>query len=171
MTSTIDASPEAPEETTTVEESKKRGRNPDRDFTKAAQRHQDLADFINAHPAYVASGLPPITPVVIKAVQLLTEDYRNTDEQKAARKAREEKRREEEKAFAGLSPEDVKDLKAANRKLESLEKAAEKRDAILARAAAAREAAEASGEDLAAVVESESDDSEPEKRGRIGRRR
>lgn len=170
MTSTIDASPEATEETTTVEESKKRGRNADRDFTKVAERHQALADFINASDAYQASGLPPITANVVKAVQLLTEDFRNQPEQVEARKLRETQRKEAEKQYAGLSKEDAKDLRAAERKVKSLEKAAALRDELLQKAQQIREAAEASGADIASAVEAESD-SEPEKQRRGIRRR
>jgi hypothetical protein len=171
MTSTIDAPAgvevEAEEAVTT--ESAKRGRKSDRDFSqgKVVQRHQDLADFINAHPAYQASGLPQITPEVVKAVQLLAEDFRNTPEQVEARKAREAERKQEEKEFQGLSADEKKELKAANRKAKQLAEVQERREALLAKAKAIREAAEASGEDLSAV-ESESEDSG--KRGRRIRR-
>jgi hypothetical protein len=169
MTSTIDA-PEGveveAEETVTVD-SAKRGRKSDRDFTKVVQRHQDLADFINASEAYQASGLPPITANVVKAVQLLAEDFRNTPEQEAARKAREAERKQEEAEYAGLSADEKKELKAANRKAKQLAEVQERRQALLDKAKAIREAAEASGEDLSAV-ESESEDSG--KRGRRIRR-
>jgi hypothetical protein len=168
MTSTIEAPPEA---TTTVDESKKRGRNPDRDFTKTAQRHQDLADFINASDAYAASGLPPITANVIKAVQLLTEDFRNQPEQVEARKTREAERKAEEAQYAGLSAEEKKELRAADRRAKNLQDAVAKRDALLAKAKEIREAASASGADIASAVESESEDSEPEKQRRGIRRR
>ena len=178
MTSTVDA-PEGvdvdeSEGTTTVDESKKRGRNPDRDFTKFVQRHQDLADFINAHEAFQAAGLPEVTPNVVKVVQLLAEDFRNTPEQIAARKQREQERKNEEKEFQGLDPEEIKELKAANRKAKQLAEVQERRQALLDKARQIRESNEASGEDLetASQADSETDSetesgaSEPGKRGR-----
>ena len=172
MTSTIEA-PEGVEveaEESVTTESAKRGRKSDRDFTSVVQRHQELADFINAHPAYQASGLPQITPNVVKAVQLLAEDFRNTPEQVEARKARENERKQEEKEYAGLSAEEKKELKSANRKAKQLAEVQERRQALLDKARQIREAAEASGEDLSAVDNSDSN-SESEDKPRRGIRR
>ena len=134
------------EEESTVTESK-RGRNPDRDFSKFAQRHQDLADFINAR-----SGLAPISPNIVKAVQLLSDDFRNTPEQVAARKDREEKRKAEDAEFAGLSPEEKKELRAANRRKKALEEVEERRKELLEKAKRIRESSDANGADVADAV-------------------
>lgn len=171
MTTTVNA--EAPAEVEaetdtqneeTVTDSAKRGRERDRDFSTVVERHKILAAFINEH-----SKLDPITPNQLKAVQLLSEDYRNSPEQVEARKKREAERQAEEAEFAGLDEDEKKELKAANRKAKQLAEVEARREELLAKARAIRESAEASGEDLASTVESEtaSGEQEPGKR-RIG---
>ena len=165
MTAVIDPpEAEAPADAT-VTESAKRGRERDRDFTKYNSRHEALAKFINEN-----SGLDPITPNVVKAVQLLADDFRNTDEAKAEREAVKAARAEAEKQYAGLSDEEKKELRSADRKLKSLAEIAARRDEILAKAAEAT--AESDGQvssDAEAEAEAASGEQEPGKR-RIGAR-
>ena len=167
MTSVIDASPEAQESTNeeaTVTDSAKRGRERDRDFTKVSQRHEELAAFINAH-----SGLDPISANVVKAVQLLSVDYTNTDEAKASREAAKAARKEAEKQYAGLSDDEKKEIRAAERKMARLSELEARRQELLDKAKAAQESGEVPDESDS-EAESVSGEVEPGKRG-IRRRR
>jgi hypothetical protein len=141
----------------------KRGRTADRDFTKHNDSHQELADFVNAH-----SGLDAVTPFQVKAIQLLATDFRNSPEAIEARKVRKAARDAEKKEFEGLDDDDVKAIKAARRAEENAAKLREKANAALERAKAVQTASDASGEDLAAVVNGAQDEA-PAKR-RPGRR-
>lgn len=132
------------EETMTAADKKKR----ERDFSKFRPAHQQLADFVNAH-----SGLDPITPNQVKALLALRIDFNNLPEQVAARNNRKIEREAIKAKFAGMSPEQVKAQRAADRaekqaaKLEArVEEARRKADEL-------RAATTASGEDLAAAVE------------------
>jgi hypothetical protein len=131
------------------------GRKRDRDFTKFRESHKELADYINAN-----SGLDPLTPNQVKAVVALRSDFSNTPEQIAKREEAKRKREAEASKYAGLSDEEKKQVKAA----EKVEKEAEKLEKRLAdareRAKAIREGREASGADLAAAVESAQNGSE-----------
>ena len=130
------------EENTT--EAKKR----ERDFTKFRPSHQELADYVNMH-----SGLAPITPNQVKALLALRVDFNNLPEQIAKRDERKQQREAEKSKYAGMSPEQVKAQRAADR----AEKQAAKLEARVAEAKAKAEALRssvtASGEDLAAAVE------------------
>lgn len=134
-------------EENTEESSGKRGRTADRDFTKHNDQHLELANYINAN-----SGLDAVTPFQVKAVQLLSSDFRNSPEAVAARDERKKAREQEKKEFAGLDDNDVKAIKAARRAAENAAKLAEKANAALERAKAVQTASEASGEDLEATV-------------------
>lgn len=124
------------------------GRKKDRDFTKFREQHQELADFVNAN-----SGLDPITPNHIKAVQALVSDFRETPEQ-AAKREEAKKRREADKAkYAGLSDEQVKAQKAADKVQKQADKLQERLNEALAKAQRIRNGEEATGTDVAAAVE------------------
>lgn len=125
----------------------KRGRTADRDFTKFSDLHKEVADFVNEN-----SGLTAVTPNQVKAVQLLSADFRNTPERKAAAEAKKAQREAEKKEFAGLADEDVKAVKAARRAAENAAKLQAKANEVLARAKQLQSSPDASGEDLAAVV-------------------
>jgi hypothetical protein len=172
MTSTIDASPEAPEDSngeTVVKESKRRGREADRDFTKVNARHEALAAFINER-----SGLEPITANVVKAVQLLTEDFRNTDEAKAEREERAAKAKAEREQYANLTDDEVKELRSLTRKAEKLRESEARRQELLNKgkvvATESNSEAESENTDSEPEVEADSEtasgEQEPGKRGR-----
>ena len=157
-----------------------RGRKKDRDFTKFREMHQELADFVNLN-----SGLEPVTPNQVKAILTLRSDFNDTPEQAAKRAEAKRRRDEEAKKYEGLTAEQIKAAKAADR----VEKQAEKLEKRLAeareKARLIREGKEATGEDIAAAVaaaqngtaeaeptpqvEAENEDDAPQRR--IGRRR
>ena len=157
-----------------------RGRKKDRDFTKFREMHSELADFVNLN-----SGLDPVTPNQVKAILTLRSDFNDTPEQAAKRAEAKRRRDEEAKKYEGLTAEQIKAAKAADR----VEKQAEKLEKRLAeareKARLIREGKEATGEDIAAAVaaaqngtaeaeptpqvEAENEDDAPQRR--IGRRR
>lgn len=147
MTMMIDAPdvdmPDMTEQDSATKENKR-----ERDFSKFRPAHQELADYVNAH-----SGLDPITPNQVKALLALRVDFNNLPEQIAKRAERKAEREAEKSKYAGMSPEQVKAAKAADR----AEKQAAKLEARVAEAKAKAEALRssvaASGEDLAAAVE------------------
>jgi hypothetical protein len=162
---------EATEETTlegeATETGGKRGRSADRDFTKFNQMHAEVADYVNAN-----SGLDPVTPNQVKAILLLRSDFANSPEQQQARAQRKAQREAEAKMYEGLDEDEVKVVKAAKRAEENYRKSQERAAAALAKAQQLREAHEASGEDLAAAVETEQNGTEAGgKRRGIGRNR
>ena len=170
MTSTMEApAVEATDESTVTESSAKRGRERDRDFTKVSQRHEKLAEYINAN-----SGLDPISANVVKAVQLLAADYSHTDEAQAEREAAKAAKAEAEKQYAGLSEEDKKELRKAERAAAKYADAVATRERLLALSAEARESSpdeESSDSDSDAEAEAASGEVEPGRRGRrIGRK-
>ena len=159
------------EENTT--EAKKR----ERDFTKFRPSHQELADYVNMH-----SGLEPITPNQVKALLALRVDFNNLPEQIAKRDERKKQREAEKTKYAGMSPEQVKAQRAADRAEKQAEKLQARVAEARAKAEALRSSATASGEDLVAAVEA-AQSTEPAMAGtdstagdnqgkrRIGRRR
>lgn len=141
-----------------------------RDFTKFTEKHQELADYINAHADYVSAGVAPITPNQVKAAFALRTEFNNTPEVKEARAARKLLLEEEKKQFAGLTSEEIKAEKAAKRAEAQAAKLQARVEEALAKAQAIREGKDASGEDVAAAVEAAMGDDSGEKR-RIGRKR
>ena len=147
MTMMIDAPdvamPDMTDQDSTTKESKR-----ERDFTKFRPSHQELADYVNMH-----SGLDPVTPNQVKAILALRVDFNNLPEQIEKRNERKIARETERAKYAGLSPEQVKAQRAADR----AEKQAAKLEARVAEAKAKAEALRssvaASGEDLAAAVQ------------------
>lgn len=146
------------------------------DFSKIRPYHEELAAYINAN-----SGLDPVTPNQVKAVLKLRTDYGNTDEAKAAREQRKAERAAEQAKYEGMTDEQKKNAKAANRAQAQADRLAAKAQEAIARAQQLRNAAAGSGEDLQAVVESNQNGSdtesadpdeaeEPRRRG-LGRRR
>lgn len=171
---------EAPEDTTgedqknETQDDSNSGRKREHDFTKYRDFHSELADYINSHPKYTDAGLDPVTPNQVKAVLLLRTDHANTPERQAEREARKARLEEEKKQFEGKTPEQIAAIKQANKAKEAADKAAKKAQEAIERAERLQNAASASGEDLASVVASQQEsvpDPEPEKRGRLGRRR
>lgn len=164
---------ETPQDGETAEETAKRGR----DFSKVRPYHEQLAAFVNER-----SGLDPVTANQIKAVLALRTDYGNTDEAKQAREARHAELEAAKLKYAGLTPDQVKAKKAAERAQEQAERMQKKAAEAVAKAQQLAAAASGSGEDLQSVVQAsqtqpetqtDSDESEeaPKTRRGLGRRR
>ena len=119
-----------------------------RDFTKFTEMHQELANYVNQN-----SGIDAITPQQVKALLTLRIDFMKLPEQIARREQRKLERKAEKTKYDGMSPEQIKGAKAAER----AEKHAAKLEARVAAARAKVEelrlAATATGSDLAAAVE------------------
>lgn len=171
MTTVIDAPdvdfPDVEEhDTPTVEATTKR----ERDFTKFRPMHQELADYVNAH-----SGLDPISANQVKALLALRIDFAKLPEQVAQREARKAERAAAKSRYDGLSPEQIKAAKAAERAERQAAKLEARVAEAKAKAEALRTSATASGEDIAAaVIAAQTDDdaeAEAEPKRRIGRRR
>lgn len=177
MTITIDAPAEITtdvEDEQTMDEGTDEAKKRERDFTKFRPSHQELADYVNQH-----SGLDPVTPNQVKAILSLRIDFNNMPEQIEKRNERKTAREAEKAKYAGMSAEQIKAQRAADR----AEKQAAKLEARVAEAKAKAEAlrssANASGEDLIAAVEAaQATDSDTEMtagdnsgKRRIGRRR
>lgn len=181
MTITIDAPAEIPSDVEDVEDNadmdSNTTRSRERDFTKFRPSHQELADYVNQH-----SGLDPITPNQVKAILALRVDFNKLPEQMAQREERKAIREAEKSKYEGLSPEQVKAQRAADRAEKQAEKLQARVAEAKAKAEALRSSITASGEDLAAAVEAAQAEeptptmmevSEPEGKSsrRIGRRR
>lgn len=162
---TEDATVEASAEPTTTDEKKR-----ERDFSKFRPAHQELADFVNAN-----SGLDPISPNQVKALLALRIDFNKLPEQIAKRVERKAEREAEKSKYAGLTPEQVKAQRAADRAERQAAKLEARVAEAKAKAEALRSSVTASGEDLAAAVEAAQSEPEPTETGeskrRIGRRR
>ena len=145
-----------------------------RDFTKHTEKHKQIADFINANEDFKKAELGvEVTGNLVKAIFALRTDFNNTPEQKAAREERKKRREEEAKKYEGLTPEQIKAQKAADRAQKQADKLQERLQEALAKAQRLREGKDATGEDVAAAVEAQQGDAEtakPEKRT-IGRKR
>jgi hypothetical protein len=137
----------------------------ERDFTKFTPKHQELADYINAH-----SGLNPVSPNQIKAVLVLRSDFTNTPEQIAKREQRKVELAAEKAKFAGMTDAQIKAEKAARRAEAQAQKFEARVAEARAKAEQLRSATAASGEDLAAAVES-AQNGEESKRPRLSRNR
>ena len=136
-----------------------------RDFTKFTAKHQELANYINAH-----SGLDAITPNQVKAALILRTDFNNTPEQVAKRDQRKAELAAEKEKFAGLTDVQIKAEKAARRAEAQAQKMQARVDEARKKAEELRSAAAASGEDLASAVES-AQNGEETKRPRLSRNR
>lgn len=129
----------------TVTEKKKR----DRDFSKVRKLHTDLAAYVNEH-----SGLDPVSANQVKAILYLRPDFNNTPEQESERAVRAQKKAAEDARYAGLTDEQKKARKAADRATATAEKMAAR--AKQAQDDADRLLAQAnSGEDIAGQVEAQ----------------
>lgn len=145
-----------------------------RDFTKFTEKHQELADYINANADFVKAELDAVTPGQVKAILALRAEFSNTPEVKAAREARKIQLAEEKKLYAGLTAEEIKAEKAAKRAEAQAAKLQARVEAALAKAQAIREGKDASGADVAAAVDAAVGDSAADDSGekrRIGRKR
>ena len=147
------------EENEDSDESTKR----DRDFTKFRDLHKELADYVNAN-----SGLDAVTPNQVKAILLLRTDFNNSPEQAEKKAERKAKREAEKQKYAGLTPDQIKQEKAAARADKQAATLQKRVEEAMAKAQRIREGKEASGEDLAATVNAEQGETETPKR-RIGR--
>ena len=126
-----------------------------RDFSKFRENHKELADFINSHPEFVASELAALEPGQVKAVLALRADFNKLPEQVAKRAERKKELEAEKAKFAGLSPEQIKATKAADRAAKQAEKMREKAEEAMRRAEELKAAASGSAADLAAAVEAQ----------------
>ena len=157
MTDTIEAT-EVTEETTedqSTESGTESGEGAARDFSKFRENHKELADFINSHPEFVASELAALEPGQVKAVLALRADFNKLPEQVAKRAERKKELEAEKAKFAGLSPEQIKATKAADRAAKQAEKMREKAEEAMRRAEELKAAASGSAADLAAAVEAQ----------------
>lgn len=146
---------EAPEQTTeSADEANKR----ERDFTKFRPSHEELADFINNHPEWKAAEQGDVTPNQVKAILALKTDFNDTPEKRAEREARKRELEEEKKLFAGMTPEQIAQEKAARKAEKQAEKLQAKIDEARKRAEELRSGKAASGADLAAAVEANQGD-------------
>lgn len=143
--------PEDTKADASAEGDKSKGRA--RDFTKFRPSHQELADFINQHEEWKTAGLGDVTPNQVKAVLALRSDFNDTPEQKEAREARKRELAEEKKQFEGMTPEQIKNEKAARRAEKQAEKLEQQIREAREKAEALRSGKAATGEDLAAAVE------------------
>lgn len=134
-------------------EAKKRGRT--RDFTKSNEHYDELAAFINSHPDWVSADLGSISPLQVKAALALKADFAATPEVIAAREARKAEREAEKQKYAGLTDDQIKIAKAADRATVQYEKLQAKAEEARAKAEGLKAQATGSAEDLQAVVESE----------------
>jgi len=134
-----------------------RGRKRDLDFTKVRDSHQELADYVNAN-----SGIDPVSANQVKAILTLKQDWAATPEQEAKREAAKEAREEAAKKYEGLSADQIKIEKAAEKAEKQAAKLRERVEEALARAKAIREGTEASGEDVAAAVQADQNGATPE---------
>lgn len=82
----------------------------DRDFTKVAQLHIELATYVNAH-----SGLDPISPNQVKALLYLRPEFNASPERAAERAERARRKAENDAKYAGLTAEQKKKVQAAER--------------------------------------------------------
>lgn len=141
----------------------KRGRK--RDFTKSSEHYDNLTEFVNGHEDWTSAGLGTVTPLQVKAILALRTDFNNTPEQVALREQRKAEKQAEEAKYDGLSKEQIKAQKLADRAEKQAEKLQEKAREALEKAQALKAQATGSAEDLQAVVESEQDEAdEPKKR-------
>lgn len=144
MTATIEA-PEVTEHDENDEDGKG-----GRDFTKVRQSHIDLATYVNEH-----SGLPPVSPYQVKAIQALRTDFNKLPEQVAARAARKAEIEAEKKKYEGMSPEQIRAAKQSKRALATAERMQAKAAEAMAKAEQLKAAAAGDGEALAALVEAQ----------------
>ena len=177
MTITFDAPDVDTTEQTAVDaetEQTTTGNKRERDFTKFRPSHQELADYVNKH-----SGLEPITANQVKALLALRIDFNNLPEQIAKRDERKAEREAARTKYDGLTAEQIKAQKAADRAERQAAKLEARVAEAKAKAEALRSSATASGEDLAAAVEAaqvaDADDDltagDDQGKRRIGRRR
>lgn len=154
-------------DTPVVEATADTGTKRERDFTKFRPAHQELADYINAN-----SGLDPVTPNQVKAMLALRVDFAKLPEQVEARAARKTARAAAKSRYEGLSPEQIKAAKAAERAERQAARLEARVVEAKAKAEALRSSSTASGEDVAAaVVAAQSDEGESSEKRRIGRRK
>jgi hypothetical protein len=187
MTATIEDTEVSVEDTSTPEgtdtegtsEAPKKRKRRAHDFTKFRDFHQEVADYVNAR-----SGLDPVSPNQVKAVLLLRTDFANTPEQIAAREASKAALEAEKKRYAGLTEDQVKKVKAAQKAAEQAERFQKRAQEQIDLAKKLAEEAEGSGTDLAAAVEAQQNGeitagtvepegepkSEPQKRRGLGQR-
>lgn len=174
------ATPEGTDAEGTSEAPKKRKRRA-HDFTKFRDFHQEVADYVNAR-----SGLDPMTPNQIKAVLLLRTDFANTPEQISAREANKAALEAEKKRYEGMSDDQIKKVKAAQKAAEQAERFQKRAQEQVELARKLAGEVEGSGTDLAAVVEAQQNGettagtvepepeaepkSEPQKRRGLGQR-
>ena len=164
MTAVLDHDTSA--ETTPEGETDEQKKARERDFSKFTEKHQELADFVNADSDFQKAELTNVTANQVKAILALRTDWGNSPEQAEARAARKAAKEEEAKQYEGLNPEQIKLLKQA-KTAEAQEAKLQKRiDEAKDKAAKFRAAANGSGEDLAAIVAEQEAAAEKPKRGR-----
>ncbi len=166
MTATIEDTKPDTAETTPEGETEEQKKARERDFSKFTEKHQELAEFVNADKDFKKAGLEDVTANQVKAILALRTDWGNSPEQAAAREERKAAKAEEAKQYEGKSADQIKLLKQA-KAAEAQEAKLQKRiDEAKAKAAQFKAAANGSGEDLAAVVAAQEAAAEKPKRGR-----
>lgn len=161
-----DEAVEVADEVVEAENNSTTGRKRDRDFTKFRPQHAELAEYVNEN-----SGLAPVTPQQVKAILALRTDFNNTADQISKREERKAELSAERTKYAGMSDEEIKAAKAADRVERQAEKLRKRLDEALAKANAIRHGSEAGGSDLAAAVEAEQDNDDETPKRRFGRNR
>src|ERR1700754_2482579 len=107
---TTDVDDTSDTEDTGEEPTSTRGKSKDRDFSKVRVLHEELAAYINAH-----SGLDPITANQVKAVLYLRPDFNNSPEQATKREERKARKAEAEAKYAGMTDDQKKRAKQAEK--------------------------------------------------------
>lgn len=117
---------------TAAAETQTRGRVKDRDFTKVNEQHVRLAEFMNKE-----SGLSPVKPNHVKAMLALQKDFATSPEEvnrRAELKASREKAKAEKETkaarYAGLTDDQRKALKKAERLQAAAHKAKAEMEAL-----------------------------------------
>lgn len=165
-----DATEEMEDEQEPIVEAQSKRKRRERDFTKFNDLHQGLADYVNEH-----SGLDPITPNQVKALLTLRVDFAKLPAQIEQRNLRKAQRQAQKTKYDGMTPEQIKSAKAAERAERHAERLEARVAAAKAKVEELRQAATASGSDLAAAVEAAQHQAVEEEntssKRRLGRRR
>ena len=164
---TMDMDMTMEDESTIEEENSVTRKKRDRDFSKFRPQHSELADYVNKN-----SGLPPVSPQQVKAILALRTDFNNMPEQIAERELRKQTLAAERSKYEGMSDQQIKAAKSAERVERQASKLRKRLEEAVAKAEELRHDSEAGGDDLVAAVEAEQegfDDSSSKRR--FGRNR
>lgn len=154
MTEVLDRPAEATETTPENESAADKAKR-ERDFSKFTEKHQALADFVNADEDFVKAGVDKVNANQVKAILALRTDWGNSPEQAEEREARKAQREAEKAQYAGLTDEQIKLAKQAKTAQAQADKLEKRVAEARAKAAQFTAAANGSGEDLAKIVEAQ----------------